>query len=150
MNVKLFGATLTMYATIMGAVGHADPVVLITSEEAARPVQQNAALSRRGVTRAPQIELLSPAPGASAQSPLHLQIKFETHGGAKIDLATVKVTYLKNPAVDLSDRVKSFTQASGIDVDAVQIPPGSHPFRIDVKDTDGRPATALFNLTIGP
>src|SRR5262249_43305583 len=95
-----------------------DKIVLITEIEAALP---NAAASlpdmtfRAGVTRGPQVVLVSP-PGNdnSAHSPAHVQFRFEAHGGAKIDPKSVKITYLKTPPVDLTERVRSFMGPNGV------------------------------------
>lgn len=62
-------------------------IVLITADEAQLPLAANADLTfRAGISRGPAIELVSPKPsGASVQSPVHLQLKFEGRGGAQID-----------------------------------------------------------------
>jgi hypothetical protein len=93
------------------AQSSAAKVVLITAAEANLPHSPDVPLTTRaGVTRGPKIVLVSPAADADVKSPLHLRLKFETFGGAKIDLSSVKVTYLKNPAVDLTARLGPITQ----------------------------------------
>ena len=128
----------------------ADRLILVTAEEAALPPVPTGELARRGVTRGPKVSLLSPASVTGQTSPLHLQFKFESFGGAKIDPNDVKIVYLKKPAVDLSERVKPFTQGTGIDIRQAEMPPGNHTFRIDMKDSDGRASTALFTLNVVP
>jgi hypothetical protein len=81
---------------------------------------------------------------------MHLQVMFESFGGAKIDLDSVKVTYLKTPNVDLTPRVKPFVQSAGIDIPDVELPLGEHMVRIDVKDSDGRIGTTSFVLKVAP
>ena len=81
---------------------------------------------------------------------MHLQVMFESFGGAKIDLDSVKVTYLRTPNVDLTPRVKPFVQSAGIDIPDVEIPLGEHMVRIDVKDSDGRIGTTSFVLKVAP
>ena len=143
-------AVALVAAFALGPLHAADKLVLVTAEEAALPPVPTGELSRRGVTRGPKVSLISPASVTGQKSPLHLQFKFESFGGAKIDPNDVKVVYLKKPAVDLSQRVKPFTQGVGIDIGEAEIPPGDHTFRIDVKDSDGRAATALFTLNVVP
>jgi hypothetical protein len=93
----------------------------------------------RGITRAPSVVIISPSPAAGTiKSPLSLKIRFESHGGAGIDVDSVLLTYLKKPAVDLTQRVKPFIDASGIDVEDAEVPPGTHTLRVSVTDTDGR------------
>ena len=40
------------------------------------------------------------------RSPAKLQLKFQTYGGAKVDLDAVQATYLRTPNVDLTPRIK--------------------------------------------
>jgi hypothetical protein len=135
----------------LGAPGpaSAQPVLLITEPEANLPALPTESLTTRaGVTRGPKIILLSPSGDANVKSPLHLRLKFETFGGAKVDLSSVKVTYLKNPIVDLTKRLTASTQADGIDVAAAEVPPGVHHIRVNVKDSEGRAGAASFALKI--
>ena len=93
---------------------------------------------------------MSPAKTDGNTSPLHLELKFETFGGARIDPQALKVSYLKKPSVDLTDRVKPFLQGAELNIKQAELPPGDHVIRVDVKDTDGRLASALFTLNIVP
>lgn len=122
-------------------------LVLITADEAKLPPPKGAiAVSSRGVTRGPKVELVSE--NGLIRSPTHLQLKFQTYGGAKVDLDAVQATYLRTPNVDLTPRIKPFVTATGIDVPVVELPPGDHMVRIDIKDSDGRTATASFVLKV--
>jgi hypothetical protein len=123
--------------------------VLITEQEAQLPPPRGAvATERRGITRGPKIDVVQP--GEPIHSPMHFKVRFEAFGGAKIDSDSVKVTYLRTPIVDLTPRVKSFLQASGIDMPDVELPAGDHMVRIDVKDSDGRAGTTSFVLKVAP
>jgi hypothetical protein len=123
--------------------------VLITEEEAKLPPPKGAvAADRRGITRGPKVDFM--ASGEQLHSPMHLQLKFEPFGGAKIDPDSVKVTYLRTPNVDLTARVKSFVQSTGIDMPDVELPAGEHMVRVDIKDTDGRVGTTSFVLKVAP
>jgi hypothetical protein len=123
--------------------------VLITEDEAKLPPPKGAvATDRRGITRGPKIDFVSA--GNAIHSPTHLQMKFESFGGAKIDPDSVKITYLRTPNVDLTSRVKSFVQPTGIDMPDVQLPVGDHMLRVDIKDTDGRAGSTSFVLKVEP
>ncbi len=122
---------------------------LITEEEARLPPPKGAiAADRRGIMRGPKVEFISP--GDSVSSPLRLQLKFESYGGAKIDPESVKMIFLRTPSVDLTSRVKPFVQADGINMQDAELPPGEYTVRVDLKDSDGRPGTAIFTLKVAP
>lgn len=122
---------------------------LITQDEAKLPPPKGAvAVDRRGIFRGPKVELVSPI--EASHSPLRLQLKFESFGGATINTNSVKVIYLRTPNVDLTPRVKPFIQPDGIDMPESELPPGEYMVRVDVKDSDGRPASASFILKISP
>src|SRR3954469_8446394 len=122
---------------------------LITDEEARLPPPKGAiAADRRGIMRGPKVEFVSP--GDSVSSPLHLQLKFESFGGAKIDPGAVKWIFRRTPNVDLTPRIKPFVQADGVNMDDAEMPPGEYTVRVDIKDSDGRPGTAIFTLKVAP
>jgi hypothetical protein len=122
---------------------------LITEEEAKLPPPKGAiAADRRGILRGPKVEYVSS--GGSVSSPMRLQLKFESFGGAKIDPDSVKVIFLRTPNVDLTPRVKPFVKADGINMQDAELPPGDYTMRVDIKDSDGRPGTAIFTLKVEP
>jgi hypothetical protein len=129
--------------------GPAQATQLITAEEAMLPPPKGAiAMDRRGIFRSPKVEVVSPS--GAVHSPLRLQLKFESFGGATINPDSVKVIYLRTPNVDLTPRVKPFIQADGIDMLEAELPPGEYTVRVDVKDSDGRPGSLSFMLTVSP
>ncbi len=145
MGLVIATAAIVSSAATPSLAGH----ILITEEEANLPPPKGAVLAdRRGVTRGPKIKHVED--GEPIHSPTHLQLTFESFGGAKIDPDSVKVTYLKTPNVDLTPRVKSFVQAGGIDIPDVELPAGEHMVRVDIKDSDGRIGTTSFILKVVP
>jgi hypothetical protein len=142
MWLGIFAATLLNLAT-------ADASPLITDEEARLPPPKGAVLANtRGILRGPKVEVISPS--EAGHSPLRLQLKFESFGGARIDIESVKVLYLRTPNVDLTARVRPFIQAGGIDMPDAELPPGEYMVRVDVKDSDGRPGSTSFVLKVTP
>jgi hypothetical protein len=131
---------------------HAAPkhVVLINPDEAQRPIPADTDLTfRAGISRGPAIELVSPKPSEkSVQSPVHLQLKFAGRGGAQIDVDSLTLTYIRNPVVNLTERVKEFATPVGIDVPEAEVPAGTHVIRADVKDKDGRTGSLIFKLNV--
>jgi len=122
--------------------------VLISADEAKLPPPKGAvAVASRGITRGPKVAYVG---SDAAQSPMRLQLKFESFGGAKIDTDSLKVTYMKNPAVALTPRLKPFVQPTGLDMPGAELPPGDHLIRVDLKDSDGRAASTSFTLKVAP
>ena len=122
---------------------------LIKESEARLPPAPATATATRSITRGPGIRILSPDAGSlSLASPFPLQIAFEPHGGAKIDLSTVRLTYLRSPSVDLTERVKAGLSEKGIDLKAAEVPPGEHQIRVSVQDSDGRQSNVVLNLNV--
>ena len=143
------GLWFGLFAAGLLISGTAQATQLITEEEAKLPPPKGAiAADRRGILRGPKVEVVSPV--EASHSPLRLQLKFESFGGAKINLDSVKVIYLRSPNVDLTARVKPFIQADGIDMPDTELPPGEYMVRVDVKDSDGRPGTVSFTLKVSP
>lgn len=125
---------------------HAD--ILVTEAEAQLPPPTKPAAASRGITRGPRIEVT--APTDTARSPVRLQVRFEAFGGARINLNTLRLMYLKTPLIDLTDRIKPYLQPSGIDMPKAELPPGEHAMRIELSDTEGRNTVANVLLRIAP
>jgi hypothetical protein len=141
----VFCTATAIYASLPACAAE----VLITADEAKLPPPKGAVASdRRGITRGPKVELV--ADSDTSHSPMHLQLRFESYGGAKIDPDSLKVTYLRTPNVDLTGRVKPFVQPTGIDMPDAELPPGDHMVRVDIKDSDGRIGTTSFVLKVAP
>jgi hypothetical protein len=144
----LRGILLGLFAVSLLA-SHADATQLITEEEAKLPPPKGAVpVDRRGILRGPKVNLVLPE--EVSPSPLHLQLRFEAFGGAKIDPDSVKMIYLRTPNVDLTPRIKPFIQAGGIDIPQTELPPGEYQVRVDLKDSDGRPGGTSFVLKVSP
>jgi hypothetical protein len=111
---------------------------LITPAEAALPPGKVPAVEVRGSpTRRPGIVVISPKGTGAVYSPLDLKLSFSAFGGAAIDPNSVVVTYVKQPDIDITPRVKAFITANGLDIAQAEVPPGLHQFWIEVKDTNG-------------
>jgi hypothetical protein len=122
--------------------------VLITANEAAQPPSSDASLNRRGVTRGPSVDQISPSPTGTVHSPLELKIKFTAHNGANVDPAAVKVLYDKEMPIDLTDRLSKYTSGDGIDMPDAEVPPGTHLLRVELKDSLGRKSVSEIKLRV--
>jgi len=121
---------------------------LITAKEAQLPPAKTD-LKTRGISRGPGIVVISPDSSLSeVKSPFDFLVKFEPRGGVKVDSSTVKITYLKFPYVDLTERVKTAISEQGINFPKAMVPTGEHSVRITVKDIDGRESNSVVNLVV--
>ena len=58
------------------------------------------------------------------------------------------VTYLKTPAIDITQRIMPFISAEGINILQAEVPPGKHQFWIELKDNDGRVGGTEFTFQV--
>jgi hypothetical protein len=147
---KVTLAAVVCLAGLFATVMPADAFQLITPEEAALPAGPVPGFQLRGSpTRRPNVIVISPPPTAGVlHSPLNLKLQFRAPGGAVIDPNSVVVTYLKEPAIDITQRITPFITAEGIAIDKVDVPPGAHQFRIEVKDKSGHVGAAEFSFQV--
>ena len=122
--------------------------VLITADEAKLPSSVNVAVATRGITRGPGIEQVSPNPESGVTSPLPFKVKFDIRNQVDIDSDSVKLTYLKATPVDLTSRIKKHLTAGGIEMDQAEVPAGTHVMRLDIKDKQGRVASAIIRFVV--
>ncbi|BFU89793.1 MAG: hypothetical protein NTAFB01_09800 [Nitrospira sp.] len=114
---------------------------LITPDEAAmapaketsgRDLTQIGAESNLG----PKIEVLKPPDGSSISSPVEVEVKF-TRKMSPVDPTSLKVSVIKLIDIDITDRVRSYASADGIQVPKAQLPSSKHTVRISIADQDG-------------
>ncbi len=117
--------------------------ILITEAEAQTPNLQ--VPTTRAITRGPGINLLTPAE-VMAKS-FTLKLVFEPRGGAKIDASSIKFEYLKQPIVDLTARFRPGLSGNQLELAMVTVPPGKHPIRVSVRDSEGREGHTVIHLS---
>ncbi|PIT77091.1 hypothetical protein [Limnohabitans sp. G3-2] len=135
--------TTVALAMAFGHAGVSAQTKLITETEAQAPNLQMAAT--RGITRGPGINLLTP-PEVSAKS-FAFKMLFEPRGGAKIDPASIKFEYLKQPIVDLTARFKAGLNGNQLELPQASVPAGTHPIRVSVRDSEGREGNTIIHLS---
>jgi hypothetical protein len=140
---RLAACALLTLGTMAIAPGAWAADALITDEEARLPDAPGAAPTR-GISRGPGVRLATPEEVVARG--FALQLAFEPRGGSRIDPASLKVTYLKQPAVDLTPRLKAGLAGNQIALARVAVPAGIHPIRVSVRDTDGREGVLTFLL----
>jgi hypothetical protein len=122
---------------------------LITNEEAQLPPAPVVQIATRGLTRGPTVDQVAPAPDAMVpKGALELDVTFAAHNGATIDPTKVRVTYLKQPEIDLTQRLKPYITPKGIDARDVTVPPGTHMIRVEVTDSNGRSTSQIMKIQV--
>jgi hypothetical protein len=135
------GTLLLIAGTAAGAA------TLITESEAALPSDTTAG---RGISRGPRVTIVSPPPtGGLVRSPVNFRLRFESFGGARINVESVVITYKKLPPIDLTQRVTAFITSEGVAMPVAEVPPGTHRIEVEVKDSDGRTGWADFTFSVG-
>lgn len=137
---------LVLALSLLGTAAQAAPLIL--EAEAGLPNAPVVEPKLRGITRGPAVRMLAPEPDSSFKSPFDLRIAFEPRGGAAIDLASVKVIYLKSPSVDLLARVRPGLSARGIELSGAEAPAGEHLIRVSVQDSEGRQTHSVIKLNV--
>jgi hypothetical protein len=128
----------------------AEPVQLITREEAGLPAPDATGVPTRNLTRGPGIDTQGTLGSGVAGKPLRLAVKFLPSNGVPVDPEKVQVIYRRQPALDVTARVKAFITPQGIEAPAVLVPPGKHIIEIQAVDKEGRIGRAQMTLTVAP
>lgn len=120
-------------------------VWLVTSQEATLP-QSQTSHAGRSITRGPAIRQVSPANTVTANAPFDLNVQFAGRGGEKINPATAQITILRGGNINITDRLRPFITANGIEMPAAMVPPGSYVLEVRVSDAGGRQSTANIEI----
>ena len=94
-------AAVLATTTLPMAAQAADPVHLITREEAGLPAAPKAPASTRNLTRGPGIDAVAPPP-IGVSGTFRLAVKFKPRNSVAINPESVRVTYRRQPEVELS------------------------------------------------
>jgi len=130
------------------AAGAAPAATLITSDQAALAGVKVVDAGSRSTARGPVIEQVSPAPGALVTSPFHLTVRFIPRNDVPVEPASATLVYGKAPLQDITERVGDYMTAAGIDMPAVEAPPGEHWLRVRVSDERLHWTTTWIKVTV--
>ncbi|KPF73169.1 hypothetical protein IP69_00415 [Bosea sp. AAP35] len=137
-------------SSLISAARAAEPVQLITREEAGLPAPDTTGMAVRNLTRGPGIDTQGTLGTGVAGKPLRLAVKFLPSNGVPVDPDSVRVIYRRQPALDVTMRVKAFITPQGIEAPAVLVPPGRHIIEIQATDKEGRVGRSQMTLTVAP
>jgi len=139
---------LTAFSAFMLLGAQASGEMLITPSEAALAPSDDVGMQLRSITRGPSLDQISPNPATRVRSPFALKIKFIGHNNATVDPETMKASYLKLAPVDLTGRLRKYTNSDGIDMPDAEVPPGTHLLRVELKDSLGRVSISIIKLVV--
>jgi hypothetical protein len=135
--LSIFSVLLLTMVLCFDAIAKETPW-LITPEEAALAPAEEDGVRTRGLSDAgPCIEVAKPAEGEILTGATEILIRFLPKT-VTIDLTSLKVTLLKFISIDLTDRLKPYIDAAGINVKDVKVPTGTYRVRISLSDTQGK------------
>jgi len=133
----LLGFLLTAVLCLDAAFAKETPW-LITPEEAALAPAEEDGIRTRGLSDAgPGVEVVKPAEGEILTGAAEILVRFLPKT-ITIDLTSLKVTLLKFIPIDLTDRLKPYIDAAGINVKDVKVPTGTYRVRISLSDAQGK------------
>lgn len=143
-RTRVAGAVLSVGLFCVGIVGamSSPDGWLITPQEAALAPRAEAPggapldVGRQESNLGPTIEILKPNVGGKASGPVEIQINFVPKTGP-VDLTSLKVTVVKFIPFDITDRLRDYATADGIQIKEAKIPAGKHIVRISVADAQG-------------
>jgi hypothetical protein len=129
-----FSSTLPAYA-----------IELITKQEASLP--SGDPIELRGPLPGPSIEVVWPSLDIPQKAPIRVLIRFKTYG-TPVDTESVRIIYVKDPLIELTQRVHDFIAPAGIELAEAEVPSGIHTIHIQLKDTAGRVSALNFTFTV--
>lgn len=125
---------------------HAPPLELLTANETARTALHTYGFAAQAAGDGPEIAVTDLE--VKNAEPFTLLVRIYPHDGTVPDLATLRIECLKQPVIDLTERLKPFMTHEGVKVDRTLLPTGLHQFRVSVNDVRGRLSEKDFTISV--
>lgn len=141
---------LVVWMLLLGTTASAAPVMLLSDREASLEDEPVSGMAPKAspVATGPGIKVIQPDTSKETKPPLKLDVRFMPQEGRKVDLAGLKVECLKIITIDLTDRVRPYTKANGINMNEVAIPSGKHKIRVTIGDDQGGVTQETFVVKV--
>jgi hypothetical protein len=148
-RAKIWGIVIAL-AGFLPSVS-ASGFTLITAEEAKLP-QGGPIDGEKALIPGPTISVLFPRRDATSTSPILFFVGFKPYGRTAVNLDSLRITYIKKPSIDLTQRVRNFIKLNdqGFKIENAEVPPGTHVVRIEIEDREGRPGSQVVVFTTLP
>jgi hypothetical protein len=125
------------------------PMVLVAEDEGAMEEAPTGLFEiGRNLDTGPEIIIIAPEGGGEYNSPLEINVKFLSRGEREVDLATLRVDYLKIITISLTKRVLPYTTKEGILIRDAKLPSGRHKIRVTIGDIDGGMTQETFIVKV--
>jgi len=125
-----------------------EPILWITPDEAALKDPPPLEILRSH-SMGPKILIEMPKDGGTYTTPLSIQVKFIANNDSSINIGSIKVLYLKWMLTkDITDKIKKYVSAQGIDVADAPLPKGKHTIQISLADFKKQETTIRLSFTI--
>ena len=139
------------------AASQSEVVWLITPEEAAMPAEPADLTTTKGLgpfdigreapDTGPLIEVVKPEGGKVQSPPVEISVKFAPRN-APVNVSSLKVLVVKFIPIDITDRVRPYTTAEGIEIPDAKLPSGEHKVRLSLSDSAGGVTRKEMTVTI--
>jgi len=120
---------------------------IISPEEAALPLAREL-VTDKSDPDGPKVIVRDPNDIQEVSPPVTIDVAFETRDGTTLDIASLKVTYLKLFGIDITNRLRPYLTDNGIYAPNAPLAAGNHNIEISVRDTMGRRTVQRFHFTV--
>lgn len=144
-GILSFGIVALTDVRAQGGGGWLIGVWLITGQEAALPPSPSSKASR-SITRGPRIRQVAPAGAVALNQPFAFKVEFAGRGGENINPASAQVTLLRGNDINITQRLKPYITANGIEIPNALVPAGTYVLQVTVSDAGGRQSTANIEI----
>lgn len=125
------------------------PVELVTAQEAATPERPPGHIEAgKEPDDGPIVEIVAPEKEKSYKPPVPVVVKFIPRNGREIDVATLKVEYLKSWSIDLTYKVLPYATKDGINIAEADLPSGKHRIQISIADISGATTRVIMFVSV--
>jgi hypothetical protein len=97
----------------------------------------------------PIIKIKKPDPDKLYKDLIDILIHFEKNPmGESVDMASLRIIYLKMFGIDITDRILPYIKETRIDANGIKFPEGEHEFEIRIKDKEGMASAQIFKINL--
>jgi len=97
----------------------------------------------------PIIIIKKPDPGKVYSDLIDILINFDKNPiGEPVNMASLRIIYLKMFGIDITDRIRPYVKETRIDANGIKFPEGEHEFEIRIKDNEEMESSEIFKIKV--